>query len=287
MEDQKIEVKLLDVWGSDETIANSAWVSTSKENKDRTEEDIARVVSQMLPQGDNVDHGTPLESLWLRYWIRCPIYVERQFDKYRMTQQYQDYKVEYEFGPMGRDNITQNELSLRYRTMNNSFIGIPKDIREISKKLVWHTWSDQDNPRTNLDTLYLESMSLAKSTYDEIVKRLFEGKNNGDITYDELKRAREFYRGVLGTGFFTDMQIVLNSNALKNILIQRMSPHAQPEARRVADLMYTEAVKNKKLLNLMTSLTTKYQLQTNISEGEMRELYPNTLGYVFAKRIEE
>lgn len=247
MENQKIEVKLLDVWGTDETIANSAWVSTAKQDKDRTEEDVARVVSQMIPRNDTVDHGTPLETVWLRYWVRCPIYVERQFDKYRMTQQYQDFKVEYEFGSIGRDNITQNELSLRYRTMPNDYIEVPKDVIEISNKV-----------NEYLSPEYGEMMLQQMNMYSKIVKDLFNAKNQGNITYDELKRAREFYRGILGTGFFTDMQIVLNANALKNILIQRLSPHAQPEAQEVARLMLKEALNSEKINVMLIRAYEKY-----------------------------
>jgi len=263
---QTIEVELLDVWGTDETIANSAWVSTAKQNKDRTDTDISRVVSQMIPSDDVVDHGTPLESVWLRDWIRCPIYVERQFDKYRMTQQYQDFKVEYDFGPMGRDNITQNELSLRYRTMPNSFIDIPTDVRNISKRVGDILLSDMDgesntiyyDAETDLNKIYEEVMTTSKQAYDRIVSELFTAKNEGRITYNELKRAREFYRGILGTGFFTDMQIVLNANALKNILTQRLSKHTQPEARKVAELMLQEALKEKKINNMLNTAYEKY-----------------------------
>ena len=257
---QQIEVKLLDVWGTDETIANSAWVSTAKQDKDRTEEDVSRVVSQMIPSNDTVDHGTPLESVWLRYWIRCPIYVERQFDKYRMTQQYQNYTVEYDYGPIGRDNITQNELSLRYRTMPNSYIPIPNDVQDITNKVGCHVTED-NIPR--LQYLYNTGMEAVKEMYDEIVQKLFAAKEYKLITYDELKRAREFYRGLLGTGFYTDMQIVLNANALKNILTQRLSKHAQPEARIVAELMLKEAMSENKINRMLEKAYTKYNWFTD------------------------
>lgn len=244
---QQIEVKLLDTWGTDETIANSAWVSTSKENKERTSDDILRVVSQMIPFGELVDHGTPLESVWLRYWIRLPIFLERQWDKYRMTIQLQDYKVECEFGPMGRDNITQNELSLRYKTMPNSYLSMPEDVRDISNKV-----SPYMAPEYHVE------MFGQKTKYDSIVTRLFNAKDEGKITYAELKRAREFYRGILGTGFFTDMQIILNGNALKNILNQRLDKHAQPEAQQVARMMLDAALADGKIGNMLEAASKKY-----------------------------
>jgi len=110
-----IEARILSVWGTDTTIAQSAWVSTY-DVIDRPQADVERVVRDIVEH----DHGTPQERVWLDFYLRLPIYCERQFDKYRMTRQIQgldaDVLVDIYEARMGRENITQNEMSGRYRT---------------------------------------------------------------------------------------------------------------------------------------------------------------------------
>jgi len=220
------EVTLLDWWESDKDVADSAWVSTAKQK--RTEEDVYRVITQSIVP---LHHDTPKESVWMKFWIRCPIYVERQLDKYRMTTQKQDFKVEWEEGEFGRWNISQNELSLRYKTMPNTYITMPKDVYDISGPTI--------------AMLYEQIMSSQETSYEKIISKLKQKVDDKTITYAELKRAREFLRGMLGTGFFTDMQIVLNLNSFEHIMNQRLKPDAQPETQLVAKLMLKEVVDKK------------------------------------------
>lgn len=227
----KSEVKLLDFWNSDREIAESAWASTQK--KERTEGDVYRVITQSIVP---LQHDTPKEAVWFRFWIRCPIYVERQLDKYRMSIQKQDFRIEYEQGGFGRLGITQNELSLRYRTMPNDYIERPEDIENILKRI-----DDTRAEEISLaDAFYNRVMNFALTSYQMMVEVLRISIETEQINYQELKRVREFFRGVLGTGFFTDMQIICNLNALEHILNQRLAPEAQPEAREVARLMLDE-----------------------------------------------
>jgi len=220
------EVTLLDWWESDKDVADSAWVSTAKQK--RTEEDVYRVITQSIVP---LHHDTPKESVWMKFWIRCPIYVERQLDKYRMTTQKQDFKVEWEEGEFGRWNISQNELSLRYKTMPNTYITMPKDVYDISGPTI--------------AMLYEQIMSSQETSYEKIISKLKQKVDDKTITYAELKRAREFLRGMLGTGFFTDMQLILNLNSFEHIMNQRLKPDAQPETQFVAKLMLKEVVDKK------------------------------------------
>ncbi len=228
----KSEVKLLDFWNSDREIAESAWASTQK--KERTEGDVYRVITQSIVP---LQHDTPKEAVWFRFWIRCPIFVERQLDKYRMTIQKQDFRIEYEQGSFGRLGITQNELSLRYRTMPNGYAELPSDIQQILEKIEQEMQLPDQSLGSNFYTGIMDHALLAYTKFMEVLRVSVE---NESIKYNELKRAREFFRGVLGTGFLTDMQIICNLNALEHILNQRLAPEAQPEAREVARMMLDE-----------------------------------------------
>lgn len=214
-------------WGGDSDVAKSAWVSTyAKEAAAaRTREDVDRVVSQIVRQR----HGTPKERVWLEFFITCPIFVERQLDKYRMTEQHQDITVEYLAARMGRDNLTQNELSGRYRTVPNRPYVMPRDVRAIVMAAGLYP--------TDLDDVLQDQ----HEHYERWLGELRQARDRGDIKPDEYKRAREVYRGVLGTGYLTDMRLLCNLRAFESILNERLPATAQVESRVVAFYM-AEAV---------------------------------------------
>lgn len=230
---EKTEVILLDWWNSDRDIAETAWVST-KSGQGRPDADVKRVIENSIVP---LHHQTPLECVWMKFHIRCPIFVERQFDKYRMTIQDQDCQIEYNHGEFGRWSITQNELSLRYRTMPNGYLDVPDDIKTILDKTEMGTESQINFYRTLLDE--------ETRFYDQFVASLKKEVDEGHISHSELKRVREVYRGVLGTSFFTDMKLICNLNSFEHIINQRYSEHAQPEAAEVAKQMLLQVIENE------------------------------------------
>lgn len=227
--DEKIYVKLLSSWGDDRDIANSAWVSTGKNDDNRPQEDVERVISQtLIPH----NHGTPLESVWLKYYLHIPIFIERQFDKTRISVQDQDLEICYFRGDFSRLGITQNELSLRYRSMENSFYSLPEDIIGILSDAM-----GQDQAR-HWQEQYKENLQGQMDLYQDLLNSMKEKK----LEYKKIKRVREVFRGILGTSYFTDMQIILNLRALEVLLRERLTADAQPEARQVAKGMLQELV---------------------------------------------
>lgn len=313
----EIKVKLLSHWGpGDQRVCESAWTSTYDRDKfeTKTEEQIDKVINIVVGQG----HGTPLESTWLEFYLEIPIYIERQLDKYRMTQQYQDIRNVYDedsvnrlykqyqrkyletlkhvpsgkkqsemtpqelewsyiacgyerlldnltmftaggleitanFAPMGRDNITQNELSGRYRTIPNRFIEMPTDVAEIVCKaknnalqpdpVDGHMGGQWDS--RSLKSWWSNQLHEQYRKYYSDVEDLQKAVKEGLITQSEYKRAREFLRGILGTAFITHMKLVLNLRAFENILRERLAPDAQPEIQEVAKLMLLEVIRAK------------------------------------------
>lgn len=230
----KINAVLVDWWNSDRDIAESAWVSTHKNDPNRPDEDVKRIIENNIVP---LSHDTPKESVWFRFYLHIPIFVERQLDKYRMTTQKQNMTIEYEHGEFGRLGITQNELSLRYKTMPNTYIQLPEDILNILDKM------HKDN-RNYFISSYINTLKHESDVYDTAISLLKNEKDAGNITYNDLKRVREVFRGVLGTSFFTDMQLILNLNALEHIFNQRLKDEAQPETRLTCKLMLEEIIKN-------------------------------------------
>lgn len=215
------------IWGSDRTIAESAWASTNaSQNNQRSVEDVNRVTTQVVVE----HHDTPKESVWFRFYLYIPIFIERQLDKYRMTLQKQDYEINYLVGDVGRFGITQNEFSGRYRTLIHHFLKMPDDIKQIIML----------SNCEHIESEYYHKMESNWETYSKWLKLIKDAYNEHCITNADYKRFREFARGVLGTGFYTAMQWSLNLNALEHILNQRLAAETQRDTQIVAYMMYRE-----------------------------------------------
>lgn len=191
----------------------------------KTLEDIRRIATNVV----NYHHDTPKERLWMEFFITAPIFVERQFDKYRMTVQYQDFQVEFLERPMGGNHLTQNELSGRYRTIPERLFEMPKDVLAICNKVV-----APDTDKFDWAKDWHEMMEEQNTEYQARLEILRNAEKTGRITNKEYKRAREVWRGLLGTATLTDFRIVMNLNALEHIINQRLERAAQPESRVVA-----------------------------------------------------
>ena len=246
---EQIEVKLLDWWpkierdgySGDRDVAEAAWASTYDVDKAsrRPDEDVRRVVDQIVEQY----HDTPKESVWLKYWLRVPIFVERQLDKYRMSVQDQDFNLEWERGEFGRHGISQNELSGRYRMFPERPYYLPKDVADILKE-----GADQ-NPEAPRFAAYVDAAQFIDSElrrqhefYEAALKVMpAEWRQRSHPNNHKYRRVREVLRGILGTAYLTDMRITLNLNAFEHVVNQRLAPEAQLESRIVVFLMLKEA----------------------------------------------
>ena len=206
----KIEVELQETMGSDESVANAAWCSSydksRREDKYSDPEKVANLVVRLIHDG----HLVPLESVIFRFWIRMPIFTDRQHMTHRVA--------------------SQNGLSGRYRTMPEDFYGLPQDCVDIMNKI---------NPSVG---------DLAAIQYDEICKSankwykyqlttLKEAEKQGKIDNNEYKRVREMMRCVLPVAGMVERTTVMNLRSFANYQRLRNSPHAQPEIREVARLM--------------------------------------------------
>lgn len=238
-----IVVDLVDHWpktgrdadDGDRDIAKAAWASTYDRTRaeERDIKDVLRVVGQVVDH----KHDTPKESVWLKYFITFPIFVERQYDKYRMTVQEQDYRIEWYEAPFGRWGVTQNELSGRYRTIPDRFYGLPVDVKEVLGGL-----------EDGLATVegYDHVLQFQYSMYKQWLDRFpVEWKKPSHPRNKDYKRCREVLRGVLGTSFLTDMRIVMNLNAFEHMVNQRLEPGSQLEARITAYQMVVQAIEAK------------------------------------------
>lgn len=247
---KQVKVELCSVWGGDRASALAAWASSYDQEiaEAKSDADVARIVTGMVTQ----HHDTPKERTWVELFFTVPIFVERQFDKYRMTVQFQQFAIEYYLGKMGRDAITQNELSGRYRTIPDRPYGLPKDVADILARVEGQKPYGSFASYTEYEYHYM--LEQQHGWYKDVLDEMRDAEKAGKITNTEYKRAREVLRGVLGTSFLTDMRIVMNMNAFEHIVNQRIAREAQLESR-VAALGMIHAVQDSgKLPVLITEM---------------------------------
>jgi thymidylate synthase (FAD) len=209
----QIRVELQETMGSDLSIANAAWTSTydkdKREIKYSDQDKIDNLVRRLILDG----HGTPIESVIFRFWIKMPIFVDRQHMTHRIA--------------------SHNGLSGRYRTMPNEFYNLPEDINNILNKC----------GAQYIAKYYNDVCVLAYEQYNSSITNLKLAEQNNLITNIEFKRAREVLRGQLPTSGLTERTTVMNLRSFANYQKQRNSDYAQPEIKKVAELMLDEVKK--------------------------------------------
>jgi thymidylate synthase (FAD) len=214
----KILVELQEWMGSDVSIANAAWTSTydkqKREDKYDDKEKVEKLVERLIIDG----HGTPVESVIFRFWIRMPIFTDRQHMTHRIA--------------------SHNGLSGRYRTMPLDWYSLPDDVVEILNKS-----SDANDWGKYFKNVFDDICELATETYKRELDSLKEAEKNGKITNVEFKRAREILRGMLPTAGMVERTTIMNLRSFANYQRLRNSDHAQPEIRLVAQKMLEEVKK--------------------------------------------
>lgn len=213
----QILVELQEYMGSDASIANAAWTSTYDKDRREDKYDDAQKVAEIVPRLIRDGHGTPIESVVLRFWIRMPIFTDRQHMTHRIA--------------------SHNGLSGRYRTMPLDYFELPFDVNLILVR------ASAPMQSVLLSELYSESCSKATINYSISIELLKQAEKAGRITNQEFKRAREVLRGQLPTAGMVERTTIMNLRSFANYQFQRNSSHAQPEIKRVAELMLEEVKK--------------------------------------------
>lgn len=222
MTDQ-ILVELQDYLGSDKSIADAAWTSSTEfiDKQAKTDADVSRIVNMLA----DAKHSVPFESVVFRFWIRLPIALDRQHMTHRIA--------------------SHSGMSGRYRTMPSDYLHVPTDVDNIAKKAGYITYSDDYNTLcTNSNEWYTLSMYNLKKNRDD-----------GVITNDEYKRIREFSRGVLPQHNMTERVTVINLRSFANYYKLRSKSDAQPEIQTIATKMFNAILENNVCPIAMDSLS--------------------------------
>tara|TARA_Y100000814_G_scaffold145666_1_gene105796 strand:+ start:161 stop:1099 length:939 start_codon:yes stop_codon:yes gene_type:complete len=203
-------VRVVDYMGDDSAIVQAARVSYGRGTR-QVSEDRGLIRYLMRHR-----HTTPFEMCEIKYHIKLPIFVARQWIRHRTA------------------NV--NEYSARYSIMDKEFY-IPRPEHLASQS------SDNRQGRGSvLSGLEAERVfeilkSDASRAYDHYEEMLNEGKDGDSLEESNNGLARELARMNLTLNYYTQWYWKTDLHNLFNFLSLRVDSHAQYEIRVYADAM--------------------------------------------------
>jgi len=192
-------VRLVDYMGSDESIVQAARVSYGKGTKS-VSEDRGLIRYLMRHQ-----HTTPFEMVELKFHVKLPIFVARQWIRHRTA------------------NV--NEYSGRYSVMKDEFYVPEPETIHFQSKRNKQGRRDENVPdalRSRVLDILLTSQQKLYSEYEQMLE--------SDI-------ARELARINLPLSLYTEWYWKIDLHNLFHFLQLRMDPHAQYEIRVYGEAM--------------------------------------------------
>jgi thymidylate synthase (FAD) len=181
----------------DLSVVNSARVSFAARREEMDDRDKGLIRFLMRQR-----HGTPFEHNSLRFHIRTPIFVAREWFRHRMG--------------------SFNEESARYHQLEAEFyVPAPEAVRTQIGKPGSYTFQPVE------DQLAEHTRTVLRSTYEDLYAK-----------YEALLErgvAKEVARALLPVGIYTQFYWTVNARSLMNFLSLRNAPDAQYEIRVYAD----------------------------------------------------
>jgi thymidylate synthase (FAD) len=191
-------VVLVDYMGGDDAIVQAARVSYGPGTKSvRDDRGLIRYLMRHR-------HTTPFEMVELKFLVRLPIYVARQWVRHRTA------------------NL--NEVSARYSVVPDEFdLPEPEDIRRQSKR----------NRQGRDEPLPAETAARFRSDLQRVSQEAYHAYRSAL----EAGVARETARLLLPLAYYTEWYWKIDLWNLLHFLSLRLDPHAQEEIRRYAAIV--------------------------------------------------
>jgi thymidylate synthase (FAD) len=181
----------------DLSVVNSARVSFAVRKEDMDDRDKGLIRFLMRQR-----HGTPFEHNSLRFHIRTPIFVAREWMRHRTN--------------------SFNEESARYHKLSDDFYVPDRSaVRTQVGKPGAYTFEPVD------EALADETIALLQETYADLYEKYSSLVEKGV--------AKEVARAILPFGIYTQFYWTVNARSLMNFLSLRNAPEAQYEIRVYAD----------------------------------------------------
>lgn len=192
-------VSILEVMGSDLDIVNAARVSFASRQTEM--DDKAAGLIDFLMKNK---HATPFEHVVFKFYVKCPIFVAREWFRHRWS--------------------SFNEMSMRYYVPDelDFFIPAAETIRKQVGKPGHYEFEEITDPSLiyYIQDRFLEVYEIAEQVYQELLS---------------MDLAKELARSVLPVGQYTEFVWTVNLRSLLNFLSLRNDSHAQYEINAYAE----------------------------------------------------
>lgn len=186
-------MELLDSMGDDLSIVNAARVSYNSES-DILEERDGKLIRFLAKH----KHWTPFEQNSLKFRVKCPIYIARQWMKHRCW--------------------VFNEISARYTVFDNT-VYTPEFFREQAEKNKQASVEAQNLDQTKANEIYENSVRQSVEAYQQLL---------------DAGVCREQARGLLPVGSHTEFITTVNLRNYMHWYILRAPSDAQWEIQQYA-----------------------------------------------------
>jgi thymidylate synthase (FAD) len=193
-------VALIEYMGSDKAIEQAARVSFIGNEEEKRSEAQTRGLIRYLVRHM---HTTPLEMVELKFWIKCPLFVARQWHRHRTA--------------------SINEISGRYAEMPDEFY-LP-ELKRMSKQSVSNKQGSSE-----------EIIDRADAVRDMMALDQEHSRTKYELALDE-GLAKELSRINLPLSQYTEYIWKIDLHNLMHFLRLRLDPHAQYEIRAFAEVM--------------------------------------------------
>ena len=203
-------VRVVDYMGDDTSIVQAARVSYGKGTK-KVSTDSGLIKYLMRHR-----HSTPFEMCEIKYHIKLPIFIARQWIRHR-TANVNEYSARYSI--MDKEFYVPSKENLAAQSINN---------RQGRGKLINGTQAD------SILKILKEDAERNYSHYEEMLNEKYDG-----TIIDDKKQglARELARMNLTLNSYTQWYWKTDLLNLLNFLALRADSHAQFEIREYADVM--------------------------------------------------
>jgi len=203
-------VRVIDYMGDDGAIVQAARVSYGKGTK-KTREDEGLIRYLMRHR-----HTTPFEMCEIKFHVKLPIFVARQWIRHRMA--------------------SVNEYSARYSIMDREFY-LPKPDQLAAQSVQNRQGRGDVLTGVEAERVMQLLRDDAVHAYDHYEEMLNERQDGSQIDADRTGLARELARMNLPLSYYTQWYWKIDLHNLFHFLAVRADSHAQYEIRVYAEVM--------------------------------------------------
>ena len=203
-------VRVIDYMGDDAAVVQAARVSYGRGTK-KVSEDRGLINYLMRHR-----HTTPFEMCEIKYHVKLPIFVARQWIRHRTA------------------NV--NEYSARYSILDNEFY-LPKPEHLAAQSKANRQGRAEVLTGKEAERVFSLLKKDAELVYEHYMEMLNEGEAGEPLDPERSGLARELARMNLSLAFYTQWYWKTNLHNLMHFLSLRADAHAQYEIRVYADVM--------------------------------------------------